>query len=119
MFQLLNGMDTGLAMAAVAWNIKLLTDKKRTLWLSILCGIMPFIRPELSFLSLVSMLIIFGDGGCSARFKMAAAVTAILSAVPFLLWYWVDTGSFVPNTVNAKTYYFAERYAASMIQFTT
>ena len=111
LFQLLNGMDTGLAMAAVAWNIKLLTDKKRALWLPILCGVMPFIRPELSFLSIGSMLILFRESDCSVGFKIAAAGAAVLSFVPFLLWYWVDTGSFVPNTVNAKMYFFAERYA--------
>jgi hypothetical protein len=110
LFEFLNGMDTGLAMAAVAWNIKLLTDKKRTFWLPILCGIMPFIRPELSFLSVGSMLILFLERGSSASFKISAAAAAVLSAVPFLLWYWIDTGSLVPNTIGAKMYYFAERY---------
>ena len=111
LFQFLNGMDTGLAMAAVAWTIKLLTDKRRTLWLPMLCGLMPFIRPELSFLSVGAMLILFLDANCSLRFKLAAAALAVLSAVPFLLWYWIDTGLLVPNTVGAKMYYFAERYA--------
>jgi hypothetical protein len=111
LFQFLNGMDTGLAMAAVAWNIKLLTDEKRTFWLPMLCGLMPFIRPELSFLSVGSMLILFLDGNCSVRSKLAAAVVAGSSAVPFLFWYWIDTGLLVPNTVGAKMYYFAERYA--------
>jgi len=111
LFQFLNGMDTGLAMAAVAWNIKLLTDTRRTLWLPILCGLMPFIRPELSFLSAGSMLLLFLDGNCSVRFRLAAALVAVASAVPFLLWYRIDTGLLVPNTVGAKMYYFAERYA--------
>ena len=110
-FQFLNGMDTGLAMAAVAWNIKLLTDTRRTFWLPVLCGIMPFIRPELSFLSAGSMLILFLDANCSTRFKLAAAGVAIASTVPFLLWYWIDTGALVPSTVGAKMYFFAERYA--------
>ncbi|WP_298874109.1 hypothetical protein [uncultured Bradyrhizobium sp.] len=111
LFQLLNGMDTGLAMAAVAWNIKLLTDKRRTIWLSLLCGIMPFVRPELGLLSVGSMFILLRDSGHSSRFKISACATALLSAVPFLVWYWVDTGSLIPSTVGAKTYYFADRYA--------
>jgi len=111
LFQLLNGMDTGLAMAAVAWNIKLLTDKRRTIWLPLLCGIMPFIRPELSLPSVGSMLILLFESGRSSHFKIAACATSLLSAVPFLVWYWVDTGSLVPSTVGAKTYYFADRYA--------
>ena len=110
-FQLMNGMDTGLAMTAVAWNIKLITDKRRSYWLPILCGLMPFIRPELSFLSAGSMLILFRESGRSPRFKTAAAGLGILAAAPFLVWYWIDTGSLIPNTVGAKTYFFAERYA--------
>ncbi|WP_456624078.1 hypothetical protein [Bradyrhizobium sp. P5_C12] len=111
LFQVLNGMDTGLAMAAVAWDIKLLTDKRRTFWLPALCGIMPFVRPELSFLSAASMLIVFWEKYAATGFKIAAAAVAALSSVPFLLWYWIDTGSLMPNTVSAKMYFFAERYA--------
>ena len=111
LFQLLNGMDTGLAMAAVAWNIKLLTDKRRTIWLSLLCGIMPFIRPELSLLSAGSMFILVLDHGRTPHFKIVACATSLLAAAPFLVWYWVDTGSLVPSTLGAKTYYFADRYA--------
>ncbi|RXT34653.1 hypothetical protein [Bradyrhizobium betae] len=111
LFQLLNGMDTGLAMAAVAWTIKLLTDRRRGLWLPVLCGVMPFIRPELGVLSAASMLVLFSEIETSVRFKIAAVLVAASSAMPFLLWYWSDTGSLVPNTVSAKMYYFAERYA--------
>ncbi len=111
LFQVLNGMDTGLAMAAVAWDIKLLTDKRRTFWLPALCGVMPFIRPELSFLSAASMFIVFWEKYTATSFKIAAAAVAASSSVPFLLWYWIDTGSLVPNTVGAKMYFFAERYA--------
>jgi hypothetical protein len=111
LFQLLNGMDTGLAMAAVAWNIKLLTDRSRSLWLAVLCGIMPFIRPELSVLSVASMLVLLAESNVSVRFKIASVAVATASATAFLAWYWFDTGSLVPNTVSAKMYYFAERYA--------
>jgi hypothetical protein len=104
-------MDTGLAMAAVAWNIKLLTDRSRSLWLAVLCGIMPFIRPELSVLSAASMLALLAEAKVSVRFKIASVAVATASATPFLAWYWFDTGSLVPNTVSAKMYYFAERYA--------
>jgi len=122
-FQLLNGLDTGLAMAAIAWNIKLLTDRERTLWLPVLCGVMPFIRPELAFLSAASgiiyltyvkyiipaasMLIVLWDRKVHWG---KAFVLCLLAAAPFLLWYWIDTGSPIPSTVGAKTYFFAERY---------
>ncbi|KYG98521.1 hypothetical protein [Bradyrhizobium sp. DOA1] len=111
LFQVLNGMDTSLAMAAVAWDLKLLTDKRRTLWLPALCGVMPFVRPELSFLSAGSMCIVFLDRYTATSFKIASAAIAALSSVPFVLWYWIDTGSWVPNTIGAKMYFFAERHA--------
>ncbi|TYL79403.1 hypothetical protein [Bradyrhizobium cytisi] len=112
LFQVLNGMDTGLAMAAVAWDIKLLTDKRRTFWLPALCGVMPFVRPELSLLSAASMLIVFWEKDAANGFKIAAAAVAALTSLPFLLWYWIDTGSLVPNTISAKMFFFAERYLA-------
>ena len=110
LFILLNGMDSGLAMAAVAWNIKLLTDKRRSLWLPVLCGLMPFIRPELSFLAAGSMVILLWERDRSWSFKVAAVALSVLVYLPFLLWYWLDTGSVIPNTVGAKMYFFAERY---------
>lgn len=109
-FQLLNGMDTGMAMAAVAWDIKLLTDRRRTLWLPILCGLMPFIRPELGFLSVASMLIMLWDREPTAHYKIEGAALCALTASPFLLWYWINTGSFIPNTAGAKMYFFAQQY---------
>jgi hypothetical protein len=109
-FQLLNGLDTGLAMAAVAWNIKLLTDGKRTLWLPVLCGAMPFIRPELGFLSIASMFVVLRDREPSIDFRAKAVALCVLAATPFLLWYWIDTGSPIPSTIGAKTYFFAEQY---------
>jgi hypothetical protein len=109
-FQLLNGLDTGLAMAAVAWNIKLLTDRKRTLWLPVLCGVMPFIRPELGLLSIASMLIILCDRELSVGFQLKGATICALTASPFMFWYWVNTGSFIPNTAGAKMYFYAEQY---------
>jgi hypothetical protein len=97
-------------MAAVAWNIKLLTDRKRTLWLPVLCGVMPFIRPELGLLSIASMLIILSDRELSVGFQLKGATICALTASPFMFWYWVNTGSFIPNTAGAKMYFFAEQY---------
>jgi len=110
LFQLLNGLDTGLAMAAIAWNIKLLTDRKRTLWLPLLCGMMPFIRPELGLLSIGSIFLVVRDRGLPIGFKIRAVGLCGLAATPFLIWYWIDTGLPIPSTVGAKTYFYAERY---------
>jgi len=107
---LLNGLETGLAMAAVAWNIKLLTDPRRSLWLAALCGIMPFIRPELAFLSAGSVLLILLDRKLAVGFKIKATIVCASTALPFFAWYWISTGSLIPSTIGAKTYFFAEQY---------
>lgn len=56
--QLLNGLETGLSMAAVVWTFALIEMKqpiaKRTLFL--LCGILPAVRPELALLSIITVL---------------------------------------------------------------
>ena len=117
-FQLLNGLDTGLAMAAIAWNIKLLTDDKRTLWLPVLCGVMPFVRPELGFLSVASMLVVLWNRKLSIEFRIEAVALCVLAAMPFLIWYWIDTGSPIPSSMGAKTYFYAERYVDWRIKLT-
>ncbi|WP_156944553.1 hypothetical protein [Bradyrhizobium sp. Ec3.3] len=109
-FQLLNGMDTGLAMAAVAWTIKLLTDRERTLWLPALCGLMTFVRPELAFLAGGAMLLLLCEP-LSNCFKAASILLCVATATPFLLWYWIDTGAVIPSTMGAKTYFFAGQHA--------
>jgi hypothetical protein len=109
-FQLLNGLDTGLAMAAIAWNIKLLTDRKRTFWLPLLCGVIPFVRPELAFLAAASMFVVLWDRDLSIDFRIKAVALCMLAATLFLLWYRIDTGSPIPSTMGAKTFFYAERY---------
>ncbi|MFX4404437.1 hypothetical protein ABTA52_18965, partial [Acinetobacter baumannii] len=70
--------------------------------------IMPFIRPELGFLSIASMLMVLWEDR-DPRVRIAACAVAMLGALPFPLWYWIDTGSWFPSTAGAKMYYFADR----------
>ena len=109
-FQLLNGLETGLAMSAVAWDFALLLSKRRTMALPVLCGVMPFVRPELAFLSGCSLAILIFDQTVSSRFKIEAIVVSIASALPFATWYWIEIGSPFPSTAAAKAYFFAEAY---------
>ncbi len=108
LFQFLNGLETGLAMTAVACDLALLASNRYRWLLAILCGLMPFVRPELAVLSLGSMLIVFGDSTKSRGEKTVAAALAIAAAIPFLAWYWIDTGSFIPSTIDAKNYFYAQ-----------
>ncbi|HTT75506.1 MAG TPA: hypothetical protein VMF50_05935 [Candidatus Binataceae bacterium] len=96
-------------MAAIAWDIALLIDRKRIVALSILCGLMTFIRPELAFLAIASMAVVFWEHRCSAESVKAVAICALV-LLPLLAWYWIDTGSPIPSTIGAKTYFFAQRF---------
>jgi hypothetical protein len=49
-YHLFNGLETGLAMAAVVWGVILALSGSQII-LPVLCGLMPFIRPELAALA--------------------------------------------------------------------
>jgi hypothetical protein len=113
LFQLLNGLDTGLAMAAVAWCIALAADRRHPYALAALCGAMPFIRPELTLLAAGLMLMLMVDRGLPLRDKIGVFVTAAAVTAPFLLWYVADTGAIVPSTIGAKSWFYAQHHVDS------
>lgn len=108
---LLNGLETGLAMAAVAWAVVFALEGRDTWHLPALCGAMPFVRPELTALSALLMAMRVWEQ-LRSRAPIAvigrSIVVALLAALPWLLWARWDTGQFVPATMSAKTFYFAE-----------
>lgn len=108
-YQLINGLDTGLAIAAVAWALALLTSRRRGVAFALLIGVMPFIRPELALLSLASIVVLLLDDNPIRR-KVALIAIAGVAALPFALWLWRETGSPIPSSVPAKEYFFAEAY---------
>lgn len=97
-----NGLETVLAMAAAAWALALRDSR----WLPVLCGVMPFVRPELAFLA--APLFLRRLAGSGARIKTIALAAA--PAALFALWYLVETGVPFPNTGGAKVAFFAETH---------
>ncbi|MGH6627706.1 MAG: hypothetical protein ACRECD_14405 [Burkholderiaceae bacterium] len=109
-YQLFNGLETGLAMAAITWVLVLAAMPTTSRLLALLCGVLPFIRPELIVLSGVLML---RQGWGQVKAGRIAEVVldcfiCFLGAAPWLVWQWVDTGSIVPLTASAKRVFFAE-----------
>ncbi|WP_395405589.1 hypothetical protein ACHMW6_03490 [Pseudoduganella sp. UC29_106] len=113
-FHLLNGLETSLAMAAITWSL-LLAQRPPEPWrLPLLCGLMPFLRPELA---LLSALLLARHGWLGGRVDGARGIAlwllrdgalALLAAAPCLLWNLASMGQLLPATVSAKAYYFAE-----------
>lgn len=117
-FQLLNGLETGLVMATVTWVIIIFTTPHTHAWryvLPFLCGIMPFLRPELALLSLLLLLLrwrLYQKENQSKtilyRLIVNDLLLATVGALPWMLWYWIDTGAAIPQTIAAKMAYYAE-----------
>ncbi len=111
-YQLFNGLETGLAMAVVTWSLVLFYRPiPERLWLFVLLGAMPFVRPELvalsSILFLRALVSLRGrqDGN---SVLLCILMWGALGGLPwFALLFWF-TGSPIPNTVSAKLYFFAE-----------
>jgi hypothetical protein len=107
LFHLLNGMETALVVAVVTWAIVLAADNKPRLELAALCGLMPFVHPELGALSIALM----GRqawrrrelGGIAADLALACA-----AAAPWITWSILATGSPLPATAGAKAAFFVQ-----------
>lgn len=103
-FQLANGLETGLAMAAVTWAFVLAIEKSPRA-LPILCGLMPFIRPELAVLSI---LLIATRAWINPEAFARDVALAAASALPVAAWLVATQGSPIPATAGAKAAFFAE-----------
>jgi hypothetical protein len=115
-FHLFNGLETGLAMAIVAWALVFALLPTPTWQLPLLCGLMPFIRPELAALSALLIVRqawvrwaqIHTHKGSAVKAVVQDGALAVLAAVPWLIWSWLDTGHLLPGTIAAKSAYFAQ-----------
>ena len=122
---LMNGLETGLALAGLTWAIVFSTDqlKARSPHLPILCGILPFIRPELAAVSLLLMLFRFNNYRLEGWSRITARAVAFdllyvfLAVIPWITWYWINTGVPYPMTISAKRAFFAESGLPFAVKF--
>lgn len=113
-FQLANGLETGWAMAAVTWALVLANGAPGPV-LPLMCGALPFLRPELGVLGvllLVRQVLLRGD----TRHAAADVALAALAAAPWLAWQLASTGSPLPATGTAKMLYYAEAALPAVIR---
>lgn len=106
---LLNGLETGLSMAAVTWLLVFANDRR---WLPILCGLAPFVRPELVLVAgpLFARLL-------SRERSPTPILVAVAVALPWAAWYWTETGNPIPSTGAAKIFFFGEYHASFPAKF--
>lgn len=110
-YHLLSGLETTLAMAAVVWSLIYANQpvtKSQRILLALLCGVLPFIRPELALWSILLLLYqakryhhaVFN------KFSQDCLLT-LCSAAPWLIFFWWNTGLLYPNTLAAKVAFVA------------
>jgi hypothetical protein len=116
-YQLLNGVETGMAMAVTVWILAL--AETNTAWsrrcAAVLCGVAPFLRPELIAVTGLVMLALFLQdykrrGSVLQALRDSAPLwgLTLAAALPWLIWYGVSTGSMIPQTIAAKRFFFAD-----------
>ncbi|MBA4388331.1 MAG: hypothetical protein C0404_10145 [Verrucomicrobia bacterium] len=114
--QLLNGLETGLAMAGVTWALAMAVEwTAASRWaLCVFCGAMPGLRPELSALSALLLCYLAArslkdePAPRTALLIAGYAGAALAVLAPWMLAYYVATGAPYPSTVVAKKLFFAE-----------
>jgi hypothetical protein len=112
-----NGLETGLMLAGLTWALVFATDVRlrESRWAPLLWAQLPFLRPELTVVTILLLgLRIWrrmGKGNAT-RAVLAESVQDILIAVagalPWLLFYYLNTGSPLPSTMSVKRNFFAE-----------
>ena len=106
-FQLMNGLETGLAMAAVSWVAVLLVTR-RFVPLALMAGFLPMLRPELALLSLTLGLAAVWEFRVAPRRLVPLAGLAAVGLAGAAGLALLITGSLWPATAGAKTAFFAE-----------
>jgi hypothetical protein len=112
-YHLLSGMETVLAMAGVTWSLVLSNQqitRTQRVWLALLCGVLPFLRPELalwSVLLLFYQIYRYKKFGINKSHIFSDGLLVLIVAVPCLVIYYLNTGYLLPTTLKAKLVYYA------------
>ncbi len=109
--QLFNGLETGLALAAVAWTFALWSAERtpgRDVGLGALCGQLAWVRPELALLGAAVVGSELAERSDRRQVARRVVLPAALGAAPWAALYALQTGQPLPGTASAKAHWFAE-----------
>lgn len=113
---LLNGLETGFALAGVVWTLGLSSgERAHPRWAAFAGGCTAAIRPDLAPFAVFVIAAMTYESWRRERWAGRRVVTefslliglAFLPVLPFCLWYLRETGFPYPLTGVAKRYYFA------------
>jgi hypothetical protein len=100
-----NGLETGWAVAALIWSIVFALGGDST-QLAIVAGLLPAVRPDLA--PAAALVLLFGLRSRSWSERARLAGIAALVAAPWFFWIRLNTGHWLPQTMEAKRYWYAE-----------
>jgi hypothetical protein len=103
--QATNGVETGWAMA-VATVLVAAAVVRTPLIAAVAAGTLPWLRPDLA--PLAGLMLLAALWQHPPRLRFQAAAIAAMAFLPWALWVYGDTGAWIPQTMAAKTAYFAE-----------
>lgn len=116
-YQLLNGLETGLALAGIIWAFVFASkpdSRLNRILAPLLWGVLPFLRPELVILSALMILqrgLYYWRQQKNYRYLLhhlsRDVGLAVCSATPWVIWYYLSTGLPFPNSISAKEAYFS------------
>lgn len=107
-YHLFNGLETGLALAAGVWVLVFALPNRPSWPLPVLCGLIPFIRPEFVALSALLMGRQVWLRRTDTKGIALDLCLTMLAALPWLAWSYSNTGAIMPATISAKSVFFAE-----------
>ena len=119
-FQLMNGLETGWAMAGVAWALYLtqrIDSRNHLLALAGLIALMPFLRPELAMLSATLSLMVALRWRTSPMRLVAPALLGLAIVAAMAALALTVTGGVLPLTAGAKVAFFAEAELPMVLRF--
>ncbi|MEM9011687.1 MAG: hypothetical protein AAGE18_10700 [Pseudomonadota bacterium] len=107
---LLNGLETGWAIAAVLWALLLARRDPLGLGTAVLLGALPFVRPELGLLSLVLGLYGLRSAWIAGEWwrGLPAGARALTTALALLALQVLLSGEPLPSTGGAKAAFFSQ-----------
>lgn len=100
-----NGLETSLVLAGSVWAIYF-TETDDVTGSAIIAGLLPWIRPELSLLSLYCLTTISND--FTKRKLYGWLLIAATATMPFLAITFLNTGTVIPQTMAGKLAWFSE-----------
>lgn len=106
--QLFNGLETGLALAGTTWALALAAQRPapRATTIGLVCGTLPYLRPELALLALLLLLREARRRPRRQTIRLVAA--ALAAALPWAVAYLVSQGLPFPQSGLVKRHFFAE-----------